>query len=147
MAVNDGERSFSARLDWKHEPENDTILVSTPFGQTLASLRRDAEGAWLDTADDRSFRAADVESLSAQVFGHRLPLAAMPRWVLGARADGGVVQARDTLGRAKLIVERDWRVEYAQYESDAAEALPQLLRISRGQLEVRLRIDRWELPE
>lgn len=147
VAVTDGEHSHAVRVDWRHAPEHDTILISTPFGQGLARLTRDASGALLETADDERHRAADLDSLSARLFGRALPLSGMPRWVLGARADGNPPRELDEYGRARVIREDGWQVEFAQYESQSADALPIALRLSRAPLELRLRVDRWELGQ
>lgn len=147
VAVKDGERSFTARLDWRHDAAADEMVLSSPLGQGIARLVRDAAGARLDTADARHFEDSDLEALSAQVFGQPLPLAGMPRWLLGRRADGGRADRHDSRGRPTLISERGWRVEYAGYESEAGDALPNLVHFSREPLELRLRIDRWVIAE
>lgn len=147
IAVSDGEQHHAVRLDWRHTPEDDVILISTPFGQGLARLTRDASGARLDTADERRYEAGDMESLSARLFGRPLPFEGMPRWVLGLGTGGSLPQEVDEHGRARAISEHGWRVEFAQYESEAAGALPILLRLSRAPLELRLRVDRWEVDQ
>ena len=73
--------------------------------------------------------AADADSLARQLLGVDLPLAALPDWVLGRVASTG-----------------DWQVDVLRYESDAANALPQLLELRRDELTVRIKIDDWQLP-
>ena len=40
-----------------------------------------------------------------------------------------------------------WLVAYLEYESDAADALPTLVELRREDIEVRLKIDEWLLPQ
>ncbi|HTY99775.1 MAG TPA: outer membrane lipoprotein LolB [Rhodocyclaceae bacterium] len=127
IAVHHGDSSYSARVSWRHEPARDAILVSSPLGQGIAEVVRDAGGARLTLADRREFAAADWEELSERVFGVRLPLADLPRWVLG-----------DVAGNAA-----GWQVEVLQREDSPANPLPTLLELRREDTAVRLKIDEW----
>lgn len=126
LAVRQGETQHHVNIDWRHDMRQDEILLTTPFGQGVAELIRDAAGARLTLADKRSFAADDWSSLSRQVFGFPLPLKASPRWLLGDIAD--------TEG---------WRVKVVERESTAADALPTAIELERDDIAVRLRIDEW----
>jgi len=45
------------------------------------------------------------------------------------------------------LSEQGWSIEYLHYESDAPDALPELLQARRGDVEVRLKIDGWSLVQ
>jgi len=146
VAVRNGAESFSANIDWRHGGDgSERILLSSPLGQGLADLDADRQGARLQTADSRRYTAASLDDLSEQVFGARLPLSSLPRWVLGQTPDAADRLALDTLGRPASFLAAGWRVAYPSYESELANALPSLIRLSRDQLDVRLKIDRWDL--
>ena len=141
VSVRQGETNHSANIAWQHDASRDEILLSTPLGQGIAELTRDAKGARLMTADRREFAAADLEALSVRLFGLVLPLTSLPRWLIG---DAPVAVSRDTAGRPKQFSEGGWTVVYRDYESEAASALPVQIELRRGEIEVRLRIDDWE---
>jgi outer membrane lipoprotein LolB len=126
LAVRQGETRHHVRIDWRHAAGDDEMLLTTPLGQGVAELVRDAAGARLRLADGRSFAAADWEALSAEVFGFRLPLGASARWLLGEphAAEG-------------------WRVQVLERESDRPDALPTLIEFERDDIAVRLKIDEW----
>ena len=126
IAVRQGEMRHHARIDWRHEAERDEILLTTPLGQGVAELTRDAGGARLLLADQRRFTADDWNSLSQQVFGFPLPLSAATRWLLG--------DLTETAG---------WRVTVVARESAAADALPTEIELERDDIAVLLRIDEW----
>ncbi len=126
MAVRQGEARHHVRIDWRHAVDSDEILLSTPLGQGVAELTRDAGGARLLLADRRRYMADDWDSLAQQVFGFALPLGAATRWVLGDLAE--------TAG---------WRVTLLARENDATDALPTELELERDDIVVRLRIDEW----
>lgn len=145
VALRNEERSFVARISWQHSRGNDAILLTSALGQGIAELRGHPAGAQLDTADRQRFVAPDLDSLSEQVFGERLPLGALHHWMLGRPAAGPTRVERDAHGRLTQLVEADWYVEYPAYESARAEALPTLVKLVRGNLEVRVKIDQWSL--
>lgn len=144
FSIKAGNEGQSGRMAWSHRPEGDKVLFLSPLGQGVASLESDTAGARLETADGRSMAAASPDELAEQILGRTLPLRRMPRWVLGLPGIKGSLSL-DPLGRALEVREEGWRVDYVSYESDGPHALPQLLRISRDDLEMKLRIDGWSL--
>lgn len=140
MARQEQTRHY-ANIAWRHTDAADDILVTTPLGQGVAELSRDATGARLVSADKRVAAAADWEGLSAQVFGFALPLAGMPHWLLG----NVVPTQRDDLGRPLAALADGWDIRYLDYESAAADALPVLVEFRRGDIELRLKVDSWQL--
>jgi outer membrane lipoprotein LolB len=145
VAVRNGAESGSANVAWQRTIASDHLLITSALGQGLAELRGGPEGAQLTTADRRHYSASSLDDLAESVFGARLPLSGLADWILG-RPGPAVVQAeRDEQGRLLRLEEDGWRVEYARYETAGAQALPELLQLKRGEIEVRIRIDRWSL--
>jgi outer membrane lipoprotein LolB len=114
-------------MTWRHEPARDEILLTTPLGLGIAEVIRDAGGARLTLADRREYAAVDWAELSERVFGVRLPLAGLPRWVLG-----------DIHGNTA-----GWRIEILERENAAGNPLPTLIDLKAEDTEVRLKIDEW----
>jgi outer membrane lipoprotein LolB len=129
IAVRQGETRHYANVTWQHDRGSDSILVTTPLGQGVAELSRDVAGARLVTADHREIVAPDWESLAKRALGARLPLDDLPAWLTGHPPPPG----------------SGWRVDYLDYQSEAADALPTLIEIRRDDLYVRLKIDHWSV--
>lgn len=144
IAVRHGGERFSANIAWRHDAQSDEIVISGPLGQGLARLTAGGGTALLETSDQKRYSAADIDGLSEQVFGTRLPVAGLGRWVIGRAAFGGAAKL-DEVGRLAGLSERGWVIEYLRYESEALDALPELLLARRGDVEVRLKIDTWDL--
>lgn len=125
LAVRQNETSHHLNIDWRHTPDNDEILLTTPFGQGVAELSRDASGARLILADQRSLAANDWNALAREVFGIPLPLDRVHRWLIGDLSDT-----------------RGWRIEILERENQ--EGLPSLLELERDDIKVRLKIDAWQ---
>ncbi|MBK7137145.1 MAG: outer membrane lipoprotein LolB [Rhodocyclales bacterium] len=144
IAVRRAGESFSAGIDWRHDAQSDEIVVSGPLGQGLARLTSGAGTALLETADQKRYVAADMEGLSEMVFGTPLPVSGLGRWVLGRPAFDGLARM-DAAGRLIRLSEQGWVIDYLRYESEAPDALPELLQARREDVEVRLKIDGWSL--
>jgi outer membrane lipoprotein LolB len=129
IVVRESQSRHYANISWRHDASRDEILLTTPLGQGMAELSRDAGSARLVTADRKEYLAADWEGLSEQVFGVRLPLDDLPQWL-----SGRVPPAAS-----------GWRVQYLEYQSDAADALPTLIEARRGDIELRLKVSEWIL--
>lgn len=141
FSARQGETRHHANFSWRHGTGGDEILITTPLGQGVAELTRDASGARLVTADRQVVEAADWESLSARVFGFTLPLSGLPRWLPGdVPAD-----SRDARGRPEAARVEGWTIRYLDYESDAPDALPVLVEFQRDDMELRLKVDAWQL--
>ena len=144
IAVRRAGESFSAGIDWRHDAQSDEIVVSGPLGQGLARLTSGAGAALLETADQKRYVAADMDGLSEMVFGTPLPVSGLGRWVLGRPAVDGLARV-DAAGRLVRLTEQGWVIDYLRYESEAPDALPELLQARRDDVEVRLKIDGWSL--
>ena len=140
LAARYGEESFTGNLAWRHALSADELLISTPLGQGVARIAREAGTVSLTTAEQREYRAADAESLTAQVLGFRLPLAGLADWVRARPASGAPAEIeRDAEGRPRRLRQSGWQIEYQDY----AEGLPSRLRLTYPGLELRLAISRW----
>jgi len=135
-----GNEGASGRIVWRHSQTTDELLITSPIGQGIASITRRDNEVRLVTADQKEYEAQDVESLTEQVLGWRLPLAGLQNWVQG-RADPARHAELERNAQSRLIALRqgDWRVQYQEYEG----VRPSKLLISYPGLEIRLVVDQW----
>lgn len=142
VAVKYGDQAASGKISWQHDPASDDLLFSTPLGQGVAHIVRRDGMVDLTTSDQKVYQASDVESLTEKVLGWRLPLAGMPDWVRGRAAAGAPAQVRlDGSQRIAELRQSGWLVEFPAY--DDSRGMPAKLRLSRGDMEIRLVIDQW----
>ena len=145
IALSRGQERHAVNIGWQHGTDSDEIFLTTPLGQGIAELRRDASGARLTTAEFREFNATDWETLAFQVFGFPLPLSALPRWLLAEVPADALGVLYDNAGRPRRMVADGWLVSYPKYDGDGPDALPVLIELKREDIEVRLRVDDWQL--
>ena len=142
VSVKYGSEAASGRITWQHDAASDDLLFSSPLGQGVARVVwRDAVAS-LTTSDEKVHQAGDVETLTEQVLGWRLPLAGMPDWVRGRAAPGAPAQAQmDGSQRLTTLRQSGWLVEFLDYALESG--LPSRLRMTHRDMELRLVIDQW----
>ena len=141
MAVRYGDEAASGRLTWRHSDAADELLISTPLGQGVAEItRREAS-----TPCRRERRAVQRRRAgAAHPAGARLGAAArrLPDWVQGRPERGVEAVTRYDGDRLAELRQRGWLIDY----SGGDERPPKRVRLTRGDLDIRLVIDEWQLP-
>lgn len=149
VSVRHGEESFSGGLAWRRNAVGEEeLLLNTPLGQGVAELRGDRAGMTLTDSKGQVLQATDSETLARQALGLELPLRGLAWWVLGhPRPEAPFRAEADGEGRLAVLEQDDWRIEFSRYALQGGTLLPGKLVARRGEnLDVRLVVDRWELP-
>lgn len=112
------ERS-SGRFSLRIVGDSSRLELSSPLGQTMAQVTLAAGGATLVASDGRVYEAESAEALTEQVFGWRVPIGDLPRWLEGkverpTAHDGTRVVA----GR-----ERGWSIRYDAFDGERPRRL------------------------
>jgi outer membrane lipoprotein LolB len=148
IGVQHGDEGMSGLLRWLHAPEIDEIWFSSPLGSSVAMLVRDEDGVELMTGRDPPRRAATAEELTRAALGWDLPLAGLEHWILGRPApdpDPARIEHDAGSGRLTRLIQDGWSIEFRRYLDTEWGALPALMYLEYGSLQIRLAIDRWEL--
>ncbi len=127
-----GGEAGSGTLTWRHGGARDDMLLTTPLGQGLAEITRDAQAVSLVLADGRRFEGRDAEALTEEVLGFRLPLEGFADWVLGREspASSRARIERDAEGRPRSLFQGGWRVDFLTYTSEMpGVSLPAQMRL------------------
>ena len=148
IGVQNGDEGMSGLLRWLHEPETDQLWFSSPLGSSVAMLVRDENGVELVSGPGPPRRAANAEVLTREALGWDLPLSGLEYWILGrpAPATGTERIDRDPAnGRLTRLVQHGWSIDFRRYLDTEWGALPALIHLEYGSLQIRLVVDRWEL--
>ncbi len=150
IAVSNGNRGGSGRIDWEQQRTGYTVSLSAPVIRQSWRLRGDDRGARLEGIAGGPREDADVEALLLGATGWRVPVRALQDWVRGVAATAG------DLGPAKLaygpgavparLEQGGWSIEYQDWHPAAgdAPALPRRLVARNGSASVRLVVDEWQ---
>ena len=146
ISVRHEKDGFSGNLLWRHVHGADEFVVQSPFGQGVARVTQNQQGATLEMADGKILRAQTAEDLTQQALGFRLPLGGMPRWVqaLAQSGDAELRHAHD--GTLAYLSEQGWQIEYLSYQTLGTATLPNKLTLQNAELKLRLVIDDWQVP-
>lgn len=141
LAARQGQEAFTGNLSWRHAGSVDELLVTSPLGQGVARIVRKDDAVVLTTAEPREYRAPDVESLTEQALGFRLPLKGLADWVRARpTADTPAKVEKGPDGRVASIEQRGWRIEYLEYAGER----PSRLRLAYPGIDLRLAISEWK---
>jgi outer membrane lipoprotein LolB len=136
IALRQGERRDHLRFRWEHAPDSDVVLLMSPLGQGLAELTRDLSGARLVQPQQPVIAADSLRQLAQRVFSVPLPLEAVADWLRGARPElTGEVEG--------------WRVAVTESSVPPAgkRRLLRVIEAGRGDVDFKLLVDDWELPD
>lgn len=146
ISVRHENAGFSGNLHWRHVLDEDEFVVLTPFGQGVARITQNSQGASLQLADGQVLHAPDAESLTQQALGFRLPLGGLPRWVQAQAVSSDAVMRHNENGTLGFLNEQGWNIEYSAYQAQGAALLPGKFSMENAELKLRLIIDDWQAP-
>ncbi|MBT0959668.1 outer membrane lipoprotein LolB [Denitromonas iodatirespirans] len=143
LAAQRGEAAVNGRFAWQHAKGQDRWQFFSPLGQTVAELDAADGMAVLQLADGER-QVAPLDTLLARMLGADVPVAMLPRWLQAGVIALDDVRERDPQGRPQRIVEQGWEVRYRSYASDAFDAPPRLVEVSRGEVSLKLLVEQWQ---
>lgn len=144
IGIRSDEQNLSGQVYWQHRADADDVLMTSPLGQGVARIVRDAEGVALEVPNQPTRRARDAETLTRETLGYALPVAGLSWWVQARPDPARAFEAtRDDAGRLVRLKQDGWTIDYLQYAADAPER-PRKLVVTREGLEIRLVADRWQ---
>ena len=140
VAVNAAGKGYNARFSWAHHNLQDSVDISNPLGQVIARLEMGPEGARFLDSDGQIHLAEDVESLSKNKLGWRLPAAGLRYWLLGLPDPSHAASWQEESGE-RVLYQDGWRIQYPP----ATVGAPNKLSLKSNELEVRIVLYDWQL--
>ncbi|MCL5059967.1 MAG: lipoprotein insertase outer membrane protein LolB [Candidatus Thermoplasmatota archaeon] len=145
IGVQSGEQSLSGQIHWQHRVESDEVLMTSPLGQGVARIVRDAEGVALEVPNQPTRRAPDADTLTREALGYVLPVTGLTWWVQARPDPDHAFEAtHDAAGRLAQLRQNGWVIDYLQYADDRS-ARPRKLVVTREGLQIRLVADSWQV--
>jgi len=139
-----GDTGWQASLTWSQAAEVSELRLAGPLGVGAQVLRLSAAGLVVNGAPAGD---AAVAALQAKL-GFQLPLAPLRYWLLGVPQPGTpFILVRNADDRAEHLEQDGWSIAYDRYLAAAGDRLPQRLVLTRGDVRVRLIVDRWDFAQ
>lgn len=147
ISIQDDQQRISGGIRWQHTEMTDEVLLLSPLGQVMAHIARDHEGVRLTTTEQKIFYAADVESLTEDILGWRIPLTGLQYWAQGLHSPvTSSIKDLDENDRVVTIRQDGWEIEYLSYTTipSTLKQRPRVLALGYESLKIRLVIDNWD---
>ena len=138
-------KGSSGNIQWQKKGVDTDITLSSPVGDTVATIQSVPGEVTLSLADKRQFRAEDAETLTKKILGYTVPLKELNQWVLGQ--PNPFSKAEQTIypnGLIEKFVQDGWLVKYTAYAEVNGVQMPKRLVVQGMDLEIRLVIDQWK---
>lgn len=147
ISIQSGNERSSGSFRWQHLALSDEILLFTPLGQVVAEITKDHDGVRLITSKLEAFYATDVESLTEEILGWRLPLNGLQYWIQGIHSPATAAEKDlDNKDQVVAIRQDGWKIHYASHTPAQPNQipLPRVLDLSYENLRIRLVVDDWK---
>ncbi len=147
ISIQDEQQRISGGIRWQHSETDDEVLLLSPLGQVMAQILRDHDGVRLTTSEQQVFYATDVESLTEEILGWRIPLAGLQYWAQGTHSPLTIaMKDLDENDRVVAIRQDGWIISYLSYTvmRSAQKRRPRVLTLNYEALKIRLVVDNLE---
>jgi len=147
VSVRNAQHSFTGNVHWQHTKPEDSILLLSPLGQAVAEIKKNNDAVSLITAKQEEFHARNVEDLTSEILGWRLPLYGLQYWIQGQNAPTSTaVIELDDEDRFVAIRQDGWQILYLRYfteQPDRNNVRPRIIELQYDDLKIRLVVDNW----
>lgn len=145
LAIDTGQDARQGRFTWWQEGESLRLNIRGPLNAGAVEIRGDGEE--LTVRSRRETRTlSDPELQLSELLGWWLPVTSLPDWLLGlpdprfARTTA-VIDA----GRLRDLAQREWTIQYTQYQQHGDVAIPAAITFTHGTLELVVTVDDWSV--
>jgi outer membrane lipoprotein LolB len=128
-------RSESGNFELKGTPDEGQLNLSSPLGTVLAQARWSGQRAWLTTSQGET-TYPDLDALTQEMLGERLPVAALFDWLRG-RPWRGAISHANASPAGPGFQQLGWSVDLARF----AEGWITAQRAQAPSVTVRARVD------
>lgn len=146
---NDQPQTVIVGFEWLQSPQDLGITLSTPLGQTIATIQQNASGARLEQAKQEPRTATDIESLLVENLGWTIPVAGLKAWLQGfdLQPDGSL-SAVPVKDYARLQ-SQGWQLDFVSWQNDGGVYHPKRIDLYKnteqvGEMQIRIIIEEWQ---
>ena len=147
VAVSNGQRGGSGRIDWRQEGARYEVALSAPVTRQSWRLVGGDGDVRLEGLEGGPRVGSDATALLQQATGWVIPVDALAAWVRGSRAPAHGEAAVDYGADGELASLRQdgWTLQYRDWrpQPGVSVPLPHWVEATRGDARVRLVVDAW----
>lgn len=142
LGITSSNDSWSATIDWNHQPNSDRIKLSGPLGQGAVTVHLAGNFVTIDRGGGQVETSGNPEQFINQQLGLFVPIRSLRFWVIGLPKPGETY-----LATADGFKQEGWLVYYPQMVTVNGQSMPRKIVVSKKQVKLKLVIDQWILNE
>ena len=139
LVVDTGERRDRVRVAWEQRAEHLRLTVrGTVIGAGAVRVEGDTSGLVIQARGETRV-LDDPETELSNELGWQLPVISLDSWLLG-QPDAAYPSDvdRGPAGAVATLRQRDWRIDYEEYQLADGVLVPRAMTLSHGTLSLRL---------
>jgi len=138
---------FSASLRWQQLGATSDVLLRAPLGVGGAHVNFDGEILRVTNNQGAQLEGAQAQAELQRLLGFEPPLTSLRYWLVGAPDPAmAAIESLDGARRLAQLQQRDWTIEYADYQQSGNYWLPRRMALVRGPVKLKLQLSHWQLP-
>lgn len=140
LALASKQDSWSATINWQHQPDDEQIKLSGPLGQGAVLIHLTGDQVTVDRGDGQIQSSAEAERFIQQQLGLYVPVKSLRYWVVGLPE-----QAQTFTETREGFSQAGWLIEYLQSQAVKNETMPRKITVFNDKVKLKLIIDQWML--
>ena len=140
LAITAPNDSWSANIEWNHQPDVEKIKLSGPLGQGTVVIELAGNVVKIDRGGGNVQTSNQPEQFINQQLGMFVPLQSLRFWAVGLPESGQAFQET-----ADGFVQDGWLVAYKGMQNSGAEAMPHKMAVTNERMKLKLIIDQWDI--
>jgi outer membrane lipoprotein LolB len=147
IAISTEYENWTAKVDWQQRGTAYQLRLNSPLGQGALLLDGDENGVVMHTAGNKTFKAADPDTLIANVLKLEFPVSNLHAWIRGLPAPNSYLQwyTLNDAGHLEQLRQDGWEVDYKRYIKVQGFDLPKLMVLENELFKVKIAISQWQL--
>ena len=142
LAISAPKDSWSANIEWQHQPGLEKIKLSGPLGQGAVLIELAGESVKIDRGGGNVQTSNQPKQFINHQLGMYVPLQSLRFWAIGLPESGHNYQKT-----ADGFVQDGWLVAYKEMRKLGNETMPYKLAVSDARVKLKLIVDQWDLHE
>ena len=145
LVVNDGERREALRASWQQRGDQISLTGRGAVGPVGGfRISGTAEQLVIETTRSDPETLENPERDLSDRLGWWMPVTSLEYWLLGQQDPGFPADVvRGPSGTLVALHQRDWRIDYPEYQLAEGLLVPRLIRFTHAELELELTVRNW----
>ena len=140
LALTGKNDSWSANINWGHQPDDEKIKLSGPLGQGATVIQLTGDAVTIDRGDGHAQSSTQPEEFINQQLGMFVPVHSLRYWVIGLPEPTSAF-----VETATGFKQAGWLIEYKQMQPVDDQSMPRKITVTNEQVKLKLIIDQWVL--